>query len=122
MGTVLDQETGEPLVGANVFLTEIQRGASADIDGHYIIRGIPSGTYTLQVSFAGFRTNKSEVEIGVGRTVTRNVRLRSETNWSTYATCYPEPLIQNTIYARVLISRVACLPAGALTPLLFSVW
>lgn len=59
-GRVADSRTGEPLVGANVFIPEIQRGAATGSDGCYAIREIRDGIYTVRFSYAGY----SEVEVG----------------------------------------------------------
>ena len=49
-GYIKDQETGEPLIGANVFIEGSTLGALSDIEGYYMIN-IKCGTYKI-----GFRT------------------------------------------------------------------
>ena len=49
-GRVTDAETGEPLVGANVFLDGTMRGAATDADGAFRIEGVPPGAYRLVAS------------------------------------------------------------------------
>ena len=36
-GTILDRDTGEPVIGANVILENTFFGAAADIEGYYYI-------------------------------------------------------------------------------------
>ena len=39
-GRVLDADTGEPVVGANVIIEGTYLGAAADVDGYYFINNI----------------------------------------------------------------------------------
>ena len=55
-GTLVDGETGETLIGANVLVTELTQGTTTDLDGRYTISGIPAGDYTVQLSYIGFQT------------------------------------------------------------------
>lgn len=55
-GTVLDGQTKEVLLGANVYFTGTSIGAITDLNGDYIITGIPAGTYELSVSYIGYET------------------------------------------------------------------
>ncbi|UCD38910.1 MAG: carboxypeptidase-like regulatory domain-containing protein, partial [Fidelibacterota bacterium] len=43
-GFVLNQETGEGLPGANVYLEGTNIGAATNIDGYFVLTGIPAGT------------------------------------------------------------------------------
>lgn len=63
-GTVTDARTGETLPGVNVIVQDLQRGAATDMDGEYEIVNIPSGTYTLEVTYIGYRRYTAEVEVG----------------------------------------------------------
>ena len=40
-GTVKDQDTGEPLVGANVVVLDTRMGAAVDVDGAFFIINVP---------------------------------------------------------------------------------
>ena len=92
-GLVTDASTGEPLIGANVFLPEIQRGAAADLDGNYVILGIPVGQYTVQISFAGYETQTTTgVEISSGRT--RQLDAQLSNSLGEVVVEYERPIIQ----------------------------
>ena len=39
-GVVVDRETGEPLVGANIVIVGLQMGAAVDVDGDFFILGV----------------------------------------------------------------------------------
>ncbi|RMH58903.1 MAG: TonB-dependent receptor [Bacteroidetes bacterium] len=62
-GIVTDAESGDPLPGANVVLSQIRQGAATDLDGRFTISAVPYGTYTLTVSFIGYRTIEREVSV-----------------------------------------------------------
>ena len=53
-GTVTD-ESGNPLIGANVLVEGTAVGAATDIDGIFSINYIPEGEYTLVVSYIGYK-------------------------------------------------------------------
>lgn len=59
-GYIVDETTGEPIVGANVILEGTYLGAAADIDGYYSINNIPPGDYRVIFSAIGY--NKITVE------------------------------------------------------------
>ena len=76
-GTITDGETGEPLPDANILVLELSSGAATDIDGNYSIMDIPVGTYTLRVSYLGYKTTEESIAIQAG-TNTRNVALETD--------------------------------------------
>ena len=45
-GTIRDQETGAPIAGAAVVLSDLSRGTTADSGGHYLLTGVPPGPNT----------------------------------------------------------------------------
>ena len=53
-GTVIDAETGNPLVGTNVLVVGTSLGASTDADGNYNILSVPVGTYSVKALFIGY--------------------------------------------------------------------
>ncbi len=55
-GTIQDSKTGELLPGVNVILKGTYYGAASDFNGKYSINNVSPGTYTLEVSFIGFKT------------------------------------------------------------------
>lgn len=65
-GRVTDAETGDPLPGANILLVELQRGVASNIEGYYEISDVPPGSYTLRVSFVGYRTLQQSVAVQAG--------------------------------------------------------
>ena len=55
-GVVVDSTMNETIVGAQIFIEEKQMGAYSDLDGSFKIAGLPSGKYSVKVSFIGFKT------------------------------------------------------------------
>ncbi|NOX37015.1 MAG: TonB-dependent receptor [Calditrichaeota bacterium] len=56
VGTVVDKQTGEPLVGVNIRLLNTHLGASTDLDGQFLILNVPPGVYDVEVSMLGYKT------------------------------------------------------------------
>ena len=56
-GTVTDQDTRQPLMGANVVVldTAFFRGATTDIDGAFRLDPIPVGRVSLRFSYIGYK-------------------------------------------------------------------
>jgi uncharacterized protein YfaS (alpha-2-macroglobulin family) len=55
-GSITDAATGEPIPFANVTIEEnnnIVTGGTTDFDGHYSIKPIPVGKYTVSASYVG---------------------------------------------------------------------
>jgi Ca-activated chloride channel family protein len=55
-GKVIDKDTKEPLIGANVVLDGTSWGAATDIYGFFKIKNIPAGIYTIRASYVGYST------------------------------------------------------------------
>ena len=66
-GTVVDAETGAPLVGVNVFASHTTFGAATDSTGAYRIRGLPSGPFELMASMVGYEAERRPVRVRAGR-------------------------------------------------------
>ncbi|MDH7445553.1 TonB-dependent receptor [Aquimarina sp. 2201CG14-23] len=60
---ILNKTDSEPLVGATIYLVDIEKGAITDLDGIATIDNIPEGTYQLKVSFMGFESITQQIEI-----------------------------------------------------------
>ncbi|HTP79608.1 MAG TPA: TonB-dependent receptor [Bacteroidota bacterium] len=74
-GQVVDKVTGESLPGANILLVGSSTGASTDLDGRYILRLIPVGTWTLRFTYVGYTDTTVEVTVGDNETVEKNMKL-----------------------------------------------
>ncbi len=61
-GTITDAATTETLIGASVYIKEIQAGTTTNEYGFYSL-SVPKGTYTLQVSYVSFGTIEETVNL-----------------------------------------------------------
>ena len=78
-GVLVDAETGDPLIGANVYLENTMIGAGTDLDGSYVILDIPEGTYTLIVSMLSYSETKvTDVEVKANETTQINLSIKPE--------------------------------------------
>lgn len=55
-GAVKDTDSGEVLIGATVIVKGTSKGTIADLEGNFLIKNVPSGNQTIQVSFVGYET------------------------------------------------------------------
>jgi TonB-dependent receptor len=53
-GNIKDAVNGQPVIGANAFLTGLMQGASADLDGNFQISNIKPGSYSLVISSVSY--------------------------------------------------------------------
>ncbi|MDP9048473.1 MAG: DUF2012 domain-containing protein, partial [Bacteroidota bacterium] len=68
-GKVADARTGEPLIGANIHIENgnFKMNTSVRLDGTYLFKNVPAGSYKLQVRFIGYKTTKEyTVEVNSG--------------------------------------------------------
>lgn len=73
-GTVSDEETGEPLKGAQVYDPVSLVGDVTDANGKYTM-DLPAGDYNITVSFVGYKAQNAAVTIEDGKSVTQNFQL-----------------------------------------------
>lgn len=55
-GRVMDSETGEPFLGATVYLSDLKVGTTTHNDGAYEIKNVPAGKHLVEVSFLGYKS------------------------------------------------------------------
>ncbi len=80
VGTVKDSQTKEALVGVSVMVKTTYLGASTDFDGKFIIVNVPVGTFELQVSMVGYKTQiLKNIMVSADRVTTLEVYLDQTT-------------------------------------------
>jgi TonB-dependent receptor len=78
-GTLIDDKTGETLIGVTVLLEGTSTGTITDLDGNYNISA-PAGTYTVVFSYISYATKKvTDVVIKAGEVTVIDLRLAGET-------------------------------------------
>lgn len=75
-GFVYSEDDGEPILFTNVYLAGTTYGAATDVNGYYNITRIPSGNYTLTVSYLGYDTLRREISLRPGQILTKNLYLK----------------------------------------------
>ena len=62
-GVVTDATSEERLPGVNVVISELSIGASTDADGQYQIMNVPDGSYTLTVTYVGYKKFEEAITV-----------------------------------------------------------
>src|SRR6266404_1692443 len=73
-GYVKEAETGESLLGTNVYIKENLRGTNTNQYGFYSIT-LPDSDYTLVIAYLGFTTQ--EIPIHLYKDIRQNISLKS---------------------------------------------
>ncbi len=61
-GKITDVETGEPLIGATLYIEELKKGAATDVDGRFSMVVSP-GKYTVDFNCMGMESRRNYLEI-----------------------------------------------------------
>ena len=77
-GHVIDKGTGEHLPYIVVMLKGTTIGVATENTGHYMIRNVPEGKFTVEVSSVGYKTQTREIEIRKGRSYEVNFTLEED--------------------------------------------
>ncbi|MEI8005248.1 MAG: carboxypeptidase-like regulatory domain-containing protein [Bacteroidota bacterium] len=78
-GFVYEKDGGEPALYTNVYLYKTTYGATTDQNGFFTISKIPSGNYTLMVTYIGFDTLRIPVTLGKNDLLTKKLYLTKST-------------------------------------------
>ena len=62
-GHVIDKKTREHLPYVTIYLKGTTLGTSTDATGHYFLKNLPEGTFTLQMKYIGYKTMERELEL-----------------------------------------------------------
>ena len=77
-GHVIDKATGEHLPYIVVMLKGTTIGVATENTGHYMIRNVPEGNFTVEVSAVGYKTQTHEIDIRKGRSYEVNFTLEED--------------------------------------------
>ena len=121
---IVTDNAGDPLPGANVVIDGTTLGAATNIDGEYVILGVPIGTYNVTASFVGFASVTIEgAEVNSGFTRILDFELGSSDIMDEIVVEYERPLIQNdaigapTVVSGEEIENLPVRGVGAVTAL-----
>ena len=76
-GYITDFETGEALIGVNVWAPELKLGTSSNNYGFYSLT-LPKGTHVVRLTYLGYDNNQFEADLS--RNVEFNFRLKPSDN------------------------------------------
>lgn len=77
-GVLEDEEKGEAVPFAHVYLEGTNHWTTTDINGYFIITKIPDGTYTLKTRYMGYAEHSETVTLK-HQTLTFNIQLKRST-------------------------------------------
>ncbi|MBM4170618.1 MAG: TonB-dependent receptor [Ignavibacteria bacterium] len=78
-GKVVDLQTGEALIGANVIVMGTTTGAATDASGEFLLQNLEAGVYTVRASYLGFQSiTISNVRVNADLTTYVSFELPSE--------------------------------------------
>lgn len=61
-GLITEEESGDPIIGATIFWTDLARGTATEADGTFSSR-VPTGRHQLTVQYVGYQPLSYEVEV-----------------------------------------------------------
>ena len=108
VGRITDAESGESLLGVNMFLEGTTMGGATDLEGYYIILNLPPGTYILNSSMIGYSTVRViDVMVAIDQTTTINVSLKRAVLESSEAVTIiaDRPIVQKDLTSSLSIVR-----------------
>ncbi|MEX0780839.1 MAG: TonB-dependent receptor [Balneolales bacterium] len=73
-GLVVDAQSGEELINANIFVPSISAGVATDISGTYNIQLDP-GSYSLEFSYISYQKNLVDIEVAAGEHIQLDIAL-----------------------------------------------
>lgn len=56
--TIKDNSDQEPLIGVTAFIPSLEKGAVSDENGRVSLKDIPDGTFTIELSYLGYKTKE----------------------------------------------------------------
>lgn len=74
-GFVYDKETGEPALFTNVILKGTTLGSATDANGYFTVTNVPTGQQTLMITYLGYDTLYSDVNVVANQIASVNLYL-----------------------------------------------
>jgi TonB-dependent receptor len=75
-GRVTDENSGDALPGASVYLEGTSLGAAANIHGDYYITNIPPSKYTLITKYLGYENDSTDIQLGSNQRMELNIKMK----------------------------------------------
>lgn len=74
-GKIIDAKSKEALPGASIILVNTAFGAVSNVNGDYYLKNLPPGSYTIKVSYVGYKTKEIKININSQQTIEQNFEL-----------------------------------------------
>lgn len=117
VGRVIDRETGEPLIAAQIMIESSELGSFAREDGTYFIDRVPPGIHRVTTEYLGYEKRAQELRVPSGGVATANFALSSSMLDSPVIVAVvelprwePPETVEATISTRPLPERVLEIP------------
>ena len=78
VGHVIDAANGQHVPFVNVTLKGTTIGTTTDESGHYFLKNLPEGTFTMEVATLGYKTEAREVKTKKGKTLEENFTITED--------------------------------------------
>lgn len=78
IGHVTDKDTKEHLSYVTILVKGTTIGTTTDDTGHYFLKNLPEGTFTLEVRSVGYRTETRTVNLVKGKTLELNFEIEED--------------------------------------------
>lgn len=75
-GRIVEFESSQPLPGATVYIKELKRAVQSNQQGYYNFADLPSGAYSLQVSFIGYKPEVITVKASSSKEEIYDIKLQ----------------------------------------------
>ena len=75
---ILENESGNPLVGATLYFPQLELGGTSDENGWVSVAAIPNGTHTLLIQYLGYETLRFRLTFPLESAETPVYRLEQE--------------------------------------------
>lgn len=74
-GFVRDADSREALIGANVMVSGANLGAATNVEGYFVVNGIPPGTYEVTINYIGYKKLREKISFAAREKVVKNFLL-----------------------------------------------
>ncbi|SBW01785.1 TonB-dependent receptor [uncultured Dysgonomonas sp.] len=110
-GHVVNSKTGQHISYINIILKNTTIGVATDATGHYTLKNLPEGTFTVVAEGIGFKPQEKEVELKRGKSIEVNFEIEEDalnlnevvvTAGRTSQKRTEAPVIVNTISTKML--------------------
>lgn len=77
-GHVVNSKTGQHISYINIILKNTTIGVATDVSGHYALKNLPEGTFTVVAEGIGFKPQEKEVELKRGKSLEVNFEIEED--------------------------------------------